>query len=68
MSKTESRRQKIKQLIISNKVVSLTEFCEILHVSESTIRNDLKYLDEAGVLTRTYGGAVLNENTRYNIG
>ena len=67
LSKAETRRQKIKQLMISNKIVSLNEFCEILHVSESTIRNDLKYLDEKGVLTRTYGGAVLNENTRYNI-
>ncbi len=67
LSKTEIRRQKIKQLIISNKIVSLNEFCDTLGVSESTVRNDLKYLDEKGIITRTYGGAVLNENTRYNI-
>ena len=67
LSKGEIRRQKIKQLVISNKIVSINEFCETLQCSESTIRNDLKELDEQGIITRTYGGAVLNENTRYNI-
>ncbi|ADK79958.1 DeoR/GlpR family DNA-binding transcription regulator [Sediminispirochaeta smaragdinae] len=66
-SKTDIRRQKIRQMLISNNVVSINEFCQLLKCSESTIRNDLKYLDAKGLITRTYGGAVLNGNTRYNV-
>lgn len=66
-SKTEERRQQIKKLLLTNNVVSIGSFCSLLNCSESTIRNDLKYMNENGLITRTYGGAVLNENTRYNI-
>jgi len=66
-NKTAKRHEKIRALLIANNVVTLNEFCERLKCSESTIRNDLKYLEEQGLITRTFGGAVANESTKYNI-
>jgi len=66
-SKAERRREQIRLLLLSNTVVSLGEFCDRLKCSESTIRNDLKFLEEKGLITRTYGGAAINESTKYNI-
>jgi DeoR/GlpR family transcriptional regulator of sugar metabolism len=66
-SKAERRREQIRLLILSNTVVSLGEFCDRLQCSESTIRNDLKFLEEKGLITRTYGGAAINESTKHNI-
>lgn len=66
-NKTEGRHEKIRAMLIANTVVSLGEFCSRLKCSESTIRNDLKALEEQGLITRTFGGAVANENTKYNI-
>lgn len=66
-SKADTRQERIRKMLLSHNVVSITEFCQQLDCSESTIRNDLKSLDEQGIIKRTYGGAVLNENTRYNI-
>lgn len=65
--KTDARHEKIRAMLIANNVVSLGEFCVALKCSESTIRNDLKYLEGQGLLTRTFGGAVANESTKYNI-
>ncbi len=64
-SKTK-RQEQIRNLLLTNKLLNVDEFCEILHCSEATIRNDLRYLEEHGYLKRTYGGAVATENTTYN--
>ncbi|HEX2945257.1 MAG TPA: DeoR/GlpR family DNA-binding transcription regulator [Clostridia bacterium] len=61
-----ARHNKIRNLLITNKLLNVDEFCEILHCSEATIRNDLRYLEEQGFIKRTYGGAVATENTTYN--
>lgn len=60
------RHDKIRNLLITNKLLNVDEFCEILNCSEATIRNDLRYLEELGYIKRTYGGAVATENTTYN--
>jgi DeoR/GlpR family transcriptional regulator of sugar metabolism len=51
------RRQFITQLILEQRVVHLRDLCDRLRASESTIRRDLQYLEDRGVLERTYGGA-----------
>lgn len=61
------RQEKIRAMLLARNVVTLAEFCEELKCSESTIRNDLKDLDSRGLITRTFGGAVANENTQHNI-
>jgi len=54
----EERRQKILDLVSEKGFVALTQLAEVLEASESTIRRDLDYFDEQGILKRTHGGAV----------
>jgi DeoR/GlpR family transcriptional regulator of sugar metabolism len=54
----EERRQKILDLVTENGFVALAHLAETLDASESTIRRDLDYFDQQGVLKRTHGGAV----------
>ena len=41
--------------------VSVRELSDAMHVSEVTIRQDLRILESEGMLERTYGGALLRE-------
>jgi DeoR family transcriptional regulator, fructose operon transcriptional repressor len=54
----EERRQRILDLVTERGFVALTQLAETLDASESTIRRDLDYFDQLGVLKRTHGGAV----------
>ena len=53
----DQRREEILQLIEQQGFVSLQELVERLKASESTVRRDLEFLDEAGQIRRTRGGA-----------
>jgi DeoR/GlpR family transcriptional regulator of sugar metabolism len=53
------RRQMIADLIRRQSTVRLKELSETLQASESTIRRDLEYLEQQGLLERTYGGALI---------
>jgi DeoR/GlpR family transcriptional regulator of sugar metabolism len=55
------RKNKIKQLILEKKNVTVIELSELFSVSEETIRRDLKLLEDSGFIERTHGGAVLAE-------
>jgi DeoR/GlpR family transcriptional regulator of sugar metabolism len=55
----EERRQKILDVVGEKGFATLAELAERLEASESTIRRDLDYWDEKGILRRTHGGAVL---------
>lgn len=58
----------IKQLLLNEKKVSVADLSQKFSVTEETIRRDLDKLESEGVLTRTYGGAILNvEETVSNI-
>lgn len=52
----EERRSRLLELVRGRGFASLPELAEHLQVSESTIRRDLDYLEEAGALRRTHGG------------
>jgi DeoR family fructose operon transcriptional repressor len=54
------RRQFIANLIRKQEAVHLRDLCDRLDASESTIRRDLQYLEEQGILQRTYGGATVS--------
>ncbi|MEN3188052.1 MAG: DeoR/GlpR family DNA-binding transcription regulator, partial [Atribacterota bacterium] len=54
----EERRLKILEILEEKKTVSVKELKEIFGVSEDTVRQDLKTLDEQKLLRRIYGGAV----------
>ncbi len=53
------RLQKIKQILLAQKSVSVMDLSEQLDVSEITIRRDFEKLEKNGFLRRTHGGAVL---------
>jgi DeoR family fructose operon transcriptional repressor len=54
----EERRRAILEQIGQAGRVTVKDLSEDLHVSAVTIRQDLRALEEAGLLERTYGGAV----------
>jgi DeoR family fructose operon transcriptional repressor len=66
-SRVEKRHDEILKLLNSNDNVTISQFCERLGCSESTIRNDLSLLEKQGQLLRTFGGAVKTGITPYNL-
>lgn len=72
------REQEILNILkTTNGFVSVKQLCDTLFASESSIRRDLKSLEEHGLVKRSYGGASLmanyssivtfNHRTRQNI-
>lgn len=63
MSKTtNARRDEISKMVLSECEVKVKDLARIFHVSMETIRKDLNYLDELGMVNKTHGGAsVMNE-------
>jgi DeoR/GlpR family transcriptional regulator of sugar metabolism len=54
----EERRQKVLELVRGRGFVALSDLRTELESSESTLRRDLDYWDEQGLLKRTHGGAM----------
>jgi DeoR/GlpR family transcriptional regulator of sugar metabolism len=57
------RRNRIMQILNEHKQLLVKDVSIELNVSEGTLRNDLKILEEDGLLERTHGGAVLPKPT-----
>ncbi len=57
------RRNRILEKLQEEKKVIVSELSQEFQVSEETIRRDLDKLDKDGLVVKSYGGAVLNENT-----
>ena len=56
---TEERLDAITRALQEKGKVRVKELSEQFHVTEDCIRKDLKALENAGKLKRTYGGAIL---------
>jgi DeoR family transcriptional regulator of aga operon len=65
MKSTVDRRERIIQRIQSEGSVRVDELSEEFDVSTVTIRNDLDFFEQKGLIHRTYGGALLLNNV-YN--
>ena len=74
----KEREQEILSILkTKNGFVTVKQLCDTLFASESSIRRDLKALEERGLVKRSYGGAALVTNfsnistfsnrTKYNI-
>lgn len=63
MSKTtNARRDEISKMVLSEAEVKVKELSKTFRVSMETIRKDLNYLDEIGMVVKTHGGAkVIND-------
>ena len=57
------RRNLILEKLQDEKSVVVSELSELFDVSEETIRRDLDKMEKMGLATKTYGGAVLVENS-----
>jgi DeoR family fructose operon transcriptional repressor len=55
------RRDKIQEYLATHKIVSTTDLCGLLDVSDATVRRDLEWLENEGLIERTHGGALLSE-------
>ena len=53
-----SRRSEIADMIERNRTITNAEIMEKFGVSIETVRRDLAYLEQRGILDRVYGGAV----------
>lgn len=61
------RRNQILEKLQEDKKVVVSELSQIYQVSEETIRRDLEKLEQDGYATKSYGGAVLNENVGFDM-
>ncbi len=59
----KDRLQAIKQIVHNEHKVTVVNLSSIFGVTEETIRRDLEKLENEGVITRTYGGAILNNTS-----
>ena len=57
------RIEKIEEYIYKNGSVSLDELCDIFNVSKNTIRRDINYLEQSGILKKVYGGVLANKTS-----
>ncbi len=64
---TIERQQSIINMLKINKSATVTELSKIFFIGEATIRRDLEKLEKAGLIKRTYGGAVLLEGLNSEI-
>lgn len=64
---TEERYSVILEQVKQNKSVTLTELCELLGASESTVRRDLTALDERGLIKKVHGGAISADDRSLNL-
>lgn len=60
------RRQLILNILEEKKRVTVKDLAKDVNVSEATLRTDLNTLEQENLLTRTHGGAVLNEDLSSN--
>lgn len=56
------RLEKIKEILLKEKSINVSELSELFNVTEMTIRRDLDKLQETGFIIKTHGGALLNQN------
>ena len=60
----QERKSKILDSLNKYGKVKVNDLSKLYEVSEVTIRRDLKELEDAELVTRVHGGAILNDNTK----
>lgn len=61
----EERKTKILEQMKIQNSVSVLELSQLFNVSESTIRRDLKELEDENLIRRTHGGAIALESVNF---
>lgn len=55
------RRERIQEYLTLHKIARTVDLCNLLDASEATVRRDLEWLEENGILEKTHGGAILSQ-------
>lgn len=63
--KREDRRQAIMDLLVEARAVDLDELADRFAVSKMTVHRDLDDLEQAGLLRKVRGGAMIEAGTRF---
>jgi len=58
------RREMIREYAETHQIIRSVDLSDLLDVSEATVRRDLEWLESAGALERTHGGAILSQQLR----
>jgi DeoR family fructose operon transcriptional repressor len=59
------RRERIQEYLAAHQIARTVDLCNLLETSEATVRRDLEWLEQKGVLERTHGGAILSQRMVY---
>jgi len=63
----EERKMRVVRLIEESGKATVAQLCERFGVSPATVRNDLRDLQESGLLVRTHGGAIRKGKTGFEL-
>ncbi len=55
------RQEKIQEYLAIHQIARTSDLMDLLDTSEATVRRDLEWLEQKGVLERTRGGAILSQ-------
>ena len=55
------RRERIQEYLAVSQIVRTADLMNLLETSEATVRRDLEWLEQKGILERTHGGAILSQ-------
>lgn len=55
------RRERIQEYLVIHQIARTADLCEMLDTSEATVRRDLEWLEQRGILERTHGGAIRSQ-------
>lgn len=55
------RREKIQEFLAVHQIARTADLCNLLDTSEATVRRDLEWMEQKGILERTHGGAILSQ-------
>ena len=55
------RRDRIQEYLAMHQIARTIDLCDLLDTSEATVRRDLEWLEQKGILERTHGGAILSQ-------
>jgi DeoR family transcriptional regulator of aga operon/DeoR family fructose operon transcriptional repressor len=56
------RRERIQEFLEEHRIAPNAQLSSLLGVSEATVRRDLEWMENEGILYRTHGGAILSQH------
>ena len=59
------RRERIQEFLATHQIVRTADLCKLLDASEATVRRDLEWLEQKGILERTHGGAIFSQRMTF---